>query len=87
MLCVGGRALAKAAKEGKGVDANGAHPVAKIYSSHSLGFCSYAWHAARMPGLKGALHMDWDFILALLPFVAAGFAAQLIDGAWGWHSE
>jgi uncharacterized membrane protein YfcA len=27
--------------------------------------------------------MDWDFILALLPFVAAGFAAQLIDGALG----
>ena len=27
--------------------------------------------------------MDWDFILTLLPFVAAGFAAQLIDGALG----
>lgn len=27
--------------------------------------------------------MDWDFILALLPFIAAGFAAQLIDGALG----
>ena len=27
--------------------------------------------------------MDWDLILAMLPFIAAGFAAQLIDGALG----
>jgi uncharacterized membrane protein YfcA len=27
--------------------------------------------------------MDGDFFLALLPFIAAGFAAQLIDGALG----
>ncbi|MEO7655327.1 MAG: sulfite exporter TauE/SafE family protein [Sphingomicrobium sp.] len=27
--------------------------------------------------------MDWDLFIALLPFIAAGFAAQLIDGALG----
>ena len=39
--------------------------------------------AARIAGAEGGVQMDWDFILALLPFVAAGFAAQLIDGALG----
>ena len=39
--------------------------------------------AARIAGFEGAITMDWDFVLALLPFVAAGFAAQLIDGALG----
>ena len=27
--------------------------------------------------------MDWDLVVSLLPFIAAGFAAQLIDGALG----
>src|SRR3990170_2334829 len=43
-------------------------------------------HPARIgrchDGLRG-VQMDWELVQALLPFVAAGFAAQLIDGALG----
>jgi hypothetical protein len=39
--------------------------------------------AARIAGSNGGYHMDWDLILTVLPFVAAGFAALLIDGALG----